>query len=98
MEVVMEHLPLVHDATQRLVLTVDGRTDNQWSEPSLLPGWSRAHVIAHLALNAEGMVGAVHGLRIGRPVPMYASNEQRDADIEKLAGTDLTSLRERFFA
>ena len=50
--------PLVHccqlTATQRLVRTVDGLTDDDWPTPSLLPDWTRAHVVAHLALNAEG--------------------------------------------
>lgn len=76
--------------------TVDGLDDAAWTEPSLLPGWTRAHVVAHLALNAEGLAGVLHGAHIGRPQPMYVSAETRDSDIEELAGADPAELRERF--
>ncbi len=95
---VTDHLAHVHDATQTLVQTVDGLTDSQWSEPSLLPGWTRAHVVAHLALNAEALAAAVDSLRTDRVLPMYPSNEIRDADIAELGGGRIEPLRERFFA
>jgi maleylpyruvate isomerase len=86
------------DATNRLVRTVDGLADEQYAEPSLLPGWTRAHVVAHLALNAEGLGRAVHGLNVGEPVPVYASSEARDADIEEVAALSPTRLRDRLMA
>jgi maleylpyruvate isomerase len=51
-------------------------------EPSLLPGWSRKHVAAHLALNAEAIGNLVHWAKTGEERPMYTSAEQRSADIE----------------
>jgi maleylpyruvate isomerase len=51
-------------------------------EPSLLPGWTRKHVAAHLALNAEAIGNLVHWAKTGEKRPMYASPEQRGADIE----------------
>src|SRR3954447_6053900 len=39
------------DASARLVRTVDGFHGDDWRAPSLLPGWTRAHVVAHLGLN-----------------------------------------------
>ena len=86
------------DATNRLVRTVDAMTDEQYAEPSLLPGWTRAHVVAHLALNAEGLGGAVLGISTGEPAPMYVSNEARDADIEEVAQLSPTRLRDRLLA
>jgi maleylpyruvate isomerase len=86
------------DATNRLVRTVDAMTEEQYAEPSLLPDWTRAHVVAHLALNAEGLGRAVHGVSSGEPVPVYASNEARDADIEELAAQSPTRLRDRLMA
>jgi maleylpyruvate isomerase len=86
------------DATNRLVRTVDAMTDEQYAEPSLLPGWTRAHVVAHLALNAEGLGGAVHGITSGVPTPMYLSNEARDSDIEQVSALPPTRLRERLLA
>ncbi|TDD26912.1 maleylpyruvate isomerase family mycothiol-dependent enzyme [Kribbella turkmenica] len=50
--------------------------------PSLLPGWSRKHVAAHLALNAAALGNLVHWARTGDARPMYASTEQRNLDIE----------------
>ena len=89
-------LELLDSGTRRLVRTVDAMTDAQWREPSLLPGWTRAHVVAHLTLNAEGLAGALEGVHEGRSVPMYASNERRDSDIAELSKASLSLLRDRF--
>jgi maleylpyruvate isomerase len=92
-------LALLEAGTRRLVRTVDGLADEQWPQPSLLPGWSRAHVVAHLTLNAEGLSTALEGVHEGRPVPMYASQEARDGDIAALATSATPSeLRDRFLA
>jgi maleylpyruvate isomerase len=91
-------LHLLESATRRLVRTVDAMADFQFAEPSLLPGWSRAHVVAHLVLNAEGLASAVEGVREQRAVPMYASQDARDGDIEQLSGADPTVLRDRLLA
>jgi len=86
---------LLQEANGRLVRTVDGFADDDWGRPTGLPGWARAHVVAHLALNAEGLVGALGGVASGGPVPMYASPEGRDHDIDELAGAEPDELRGR---
>jgi maleylpyruvate isomerase len=91
-------LELVHRATQSTVQTVDGLTDSQWVEPSVLPGWTRAHVIAHLTNHAFGTSRAIHGLRNHQPTPIYDSNEARDAGIDRLAGQPVGVIRDRFLA
>lgn len=83
------------EATRRLVRTADGLADPQYAEPSRLPGWTRAHVLAHLALNAEGLAGALTGIVEGERVPMYPSQEARDADIEELAAQAPSVIRTR---
>lgn len=83
------------EATRRLIRTADGLTDEQYAEPSGLPGWTRAHVLAHLALNAEALAGVLRGVVEGDRVPMYASPEARDADIEELAGEEAATIRTR---
>lgn len=89
----------LEEADKRLVRTVDGLTDEEFAAPSLLPGWSRAHVVAHLALNAEGLGRALEGVTKGEPVPVYDSAESRDADVEELAGSaSPAELRERLLA
>jgi maleylpyruvate isomerase len=52
------------------------------SEPTGLDGWSRAHLIAHICANAVALGNLVHWAATGEPRPMYASPEQRLADIE----------------
>ncbi|MDF1602676.1 maleylpyruvate isomerase family mycothiol-dependent enzyme [Nocardioides sp. YIM 152315] len=83
------------EATRRLVRTVDALPDPAYAEPSGLPGWTRAHVVAHLALNAEGLAGALTGVVEGRRVSMYRSQEDRDGDIESLATAAPAVLRSR---
>jgi maleylpyruvate isomerase len=86
---------LLADATARLVRTVDSFGDADWGRPSGLPGWTRAHVVAHLALNAEGLAGALLGVVAAEPTPMYRTQEARDADIEELSGDEPAELRAR---
>ncbi|MDG9691876.1 maleylpyruvate isomerase family mycothiol-dependent enzyme [Streptomyces sp. DH17] len=70
-------LESVRDATERL-LTEVGKLDNaSVTESSRLPGWTRGHVLAHLARNADALVNVLEGR------PMYVSGEVRDADIER---------------
>ncbi|WP_116198719.1 maleylpyruvate isomerase family mycothiol-dependent enzyme [Amycolatopsis circi] len=52
------------------------------SEPSALPGWTRKHLAAHVAANADALGNLVHWARTGERTPMYASPDQRNADIE----------------
>jgi maleylpyruvate isomerase len=85
-------------ADQALVRTVDGFDDADYAGPSLLPDWTRGHVVAHLALNAEGLAGVLHGAHLGQPQAMYASPEARDSDIADLAAAGPAELRERFLA
>lgn len=56
--------------------------DDAFAAPSLLPGWSRAHVLTHVARNADAMINLLRWARTGVRTPAYASREQRDADIE----------------
>ena len=83
------------EATRRLTRTVDGLDDADYTAPTVCAGWSRRHVIAHLALNAEGLAGALRGTVDGHPVPMYRSQEARDRDIEDLAGKAPAAIRGR---
>jgi maleylpyruvate isomerase len=85
-------LASVQDATERLLTAVAKLDNAAVAEPSRLPGWSRGHVLAHLARNADALVNVLEGR------PMYASAEVRDADIERDAPRPLdaqvTDVRE----
>ena len=83
------------EAELRLARTVDGLHRDDWAAPSLLPGWSRAHVVAHLALNGEALRDVLRGEVDHERVPMYESQEERDSDIAELAAAEPAELRER---
>jgi maleylpyruvate isomerase len=74
------------DAGTGLFFGTLGRVpDDGLSSQSLLPGWSRAHVVSHLARNADALCNLLTWARTGVETPMYRNREARAADIE--AGT-----------
>lgn len=85
-------------AAQAFARTVDALTEADLRAPSSLPGWSRGHVVAHVALNGLSLAAVIDGLVRGFPVAMYESDQQRDADIEELAGAEPSELRDRCLA
>ncbi|MGK5628723.1 maleylpyruvate isomerase family mycothiol-dependent enzyme [Streptomyces sp. URMC 123] len=80
---------LVQQATERLITAVEKLDDAGLAAPSRLPGWTRGHVLAHVARNADALVNVLTAARTGTPVPMYRSAEAREADIEEGAGRPL---------
>lgn len=91
-------LELIRHADHSLVRTVDGLSEAAWAEPSLLPDWTRGHVVAHLALNAEGLSRVLTGAHLGQPQAMYDSSEARDTDIDELATAPVPDVRSRLLA
>ncbi|MGW7192615.1 maleylpyruvate isomerase family mycothiol-dependent enzyme [Streptomyces sp. NPDC054838] len=73
----------VREATDRLLTAVAKLDNAALAEESHLPGWTRGHVLAHLARNADALANVFEGR------PMYASGEARDADIERDSGRPL---------
>nr|WP_198663572.1 maleylpyruvate isomerase family mycothiol-dependent enzyme [Jiangella endophytica] len=69
-------------ATERLIATAATLDDADLAASSLCPGWTRAHVLTHVARNADGCANLLAWARTGRENPMYASRESRAADIE----------------
>ena len=63
-------------ATQRLLGTARIIDDADLQAPSLLPGWTRGHVLAHLARGADALRNLMIGVRVGEPRPAYASPER----------------------
>ncbi|MEU7604724.1 maleylpyruvate isomerase family mycothiol-dependent enzyme [Streptomyces sp. NPDC040724] len=73
----------VREATDRLLTAVAKMDDAALAEESHLPGWTRGHILAHLARNADALVNVFEGR------PMYESASARDADIARDAGRSL---------
>lgn len=79
-------------ATVRLLGAARRLTDDQIAGPSLLPGWTRGHVLAHLARGADAMRNLLIWAGTGVETPAYASQESRDSGIEKGAGRSSADL------
>jgi maleylpyruvate isomerase len=82
----------IDTATSRLTATADGLSDGQAREPSRLPGWSRGHVLTHVARNADGLRNLLIWARTGVPTPQYPSQEARNAGIEAGAARTAAEL------
>ena len=81
-----EDLTGARGATQRLLAHVDTLPLDRLREPSLLPGWSRAHVVAHLAGNAWSHVRMLDGCLADEVRRQYDGGaDARAAAIEQLA-------------
>ncbi|WP_081512473.1 maleylpyruvate isomerase family mycothiol-dependent enzyme [Nocardia donostiensis] len=88
-----QQLVEVMAATERLLRTVDTLDDDALRELSLLPGWTRGHVLAHLSRNADSLVNLLLWARTGVETPQYASAFLRDSDIEEGAPRPLSEQR-----
>jgi maleylpyruvate isomerase len=85
----------VRESTARMLLALGSLTGPDVRRPSLLPGWTNAHVLTHLARNADAMVRAAEGARRGEPAAMYPGGPQRRAaDIEAGAARGPVDLAE----
>lgn len=70
--------------------------DGELSGDSLLPGWSRRHVVAHVGYNARALSRLVEWAATGVEHPMYPSPEFRDQEIRFGATLSPTALRNLF--
>lgn len=86
-------LAWMHDGTRRLLVDVAALPDDALGEPTALPGWDRRYLLAHIAANAGALRNLVHWARTGEERRMYASPEQREADIA--AGAELPAAELR---
>ena len=72
---------------------IDRLTDDDLAADSNLPDWSRAHVVAHLARNADALINLLTWARTGVETPMYPSREVRNAGIAATAAAPPAELR-----
>lgn len=79
-------------ATQRLLDAARVLAESDLRQPSMLPGWTRAHVLAHTARSADAMRNLLAWARSGRERLAYASQQAREADIEHGAGLPAKEL------
>jgi maleylpyruvate isomerase len=89
----VRELQWIMDGTGRLLADVAALDDAALDGPSLLPGWSRRYLLSHLANNAGALRNLLHWARTGEERRMYASDEQRAADIAAGATAPAAELR-----
>ena len=100
-----ETLARVVESTAHLIATAEQFDDAAVREPSLLAGWTRGHVLTHVARNADAVIRLLTWAETGVETQMYPSGQARDAEIEQGAGrgaqelvADVREASERFAA
>jgi maleylpyruvate isomerase len=83
----------MREGTSHLLAVVDNLTEAELRAPSELPGWTRAHVVGHLARNAEALTRLATWARTGDETPMYTDREQRAREIDQSAALPTHVLR-----
>jgi len=82
----------IDEATERMVVAVGDLSDADVREDSQLPGWTRGHVITHVARNADGLRNLLNWARTGIETPAYESAEVRNAEIDEGADRSVIGL------
>ena len=70
--------------------------DAELDGDSLLPGWTRRHVTAHIGYNARAIARLIEWAATGVETPMYASTSVRDHEISFGATLSPIALRNLF--
>ena len=87
-------IPAVRASHLTLARVLRELTDDEARAPSRLPGWSRGHVVTHLARNADGLRRMLVGAVEGRVAEMYEGGASaRAAGIEAGAWRSGADLR-----
>jgi maleylpyruvate isomerase len=72
--------------------TIASLTDEELAKPTRCQGWTRAHVIAHLALDADALVNLATWAVTGQEKPDYESLEKRNTAIDTAAAQSAAEL------
>jgi maleylpyruvate isomerase len=88
-----DELDLMQMCTEVFLRAVDDLPDGDFAEASRLPGWTRAHVVAHVHFNALALRRLLSWSRTGVPSQMYPSLESRTDDIEQGSRLEPAVLR-----
>lgn len=83
------------EGTRLLLDAVTRLDDRGYDRSTALPGWTRRHVIGHVAANADALGNLVRWAATGVETPMYASPEERTAGIERAAALPTAELAAR---
>jgi maleylpyruvate isomerase len=100
---------MLADSAARFLVTAQALTDDDLYQASALPGWTRAHVLTHLAQGTDSRTGLLRAARAGRVGRQYPSEQARAeaidagarrppavirADLQRAVQDCLTAIRE----
>ncbi|MFI7484268.1 maleylpyruvate isomerase family mycothiol-dependent enzyme [Kocuria sp. M1R5S2] len=92
-EQLKSQLLLVRRGTAFWSRKVNELADDELDGASLLPGWTRRHVIAHVGYNARALTRLVQWANTGVETPMYSSPAARNEEIAYGATLPARALR-----
>ena len=88
-----EHLEWWRQGEEHLATALGRLTDEELDGPSLLSGWTRAHVLAHLAGGADALVNLLTWAATGVETPACSSDQAREDQIAETAALPPVQLR-----
>jgi len=89
-----EHVAGCAAAHQRLLSSLDDLTDAECRDPSMLPNWSRGHVLTHLARNADSHTHLLLAASKGETADQYPGGiAARNQAIEDGSSNSAAALR-----
>jgi maleylpyruvate isomerase len=91
-----ERLLIARRGTAYFAQRLSELSDNDFGGDSLLPGWSRRHLVAHVGYNAAALCRLMDWAATGEETPMYESVEQRGREISEGATLSPAALRNLF--
>jgi len=91
-----ERLAIVRRGTEHFAEALAELYDADLDGDSLLPGWSRRHVVAHVGYNALAIARLVDWATTGVETRMYESPDARDSEIAHGAALSAKELRRLF--
>jgi len=91
-----ERLLIARRGTAYLSQRLAELTDDELDGPTLLEGWTRRHLVAHIGYNAAALCRLMDWAATGVETPMYSSTEQRAQEIAEGATLNPAALRNLF--
>lgn len=89
-----QNLDLLDRETDRLVASARDLSETDRDAPTLCPDWDVAHLLTHVARNADALLNLVRWARDGQEREAYASEEARARDITEGAARPLEAVVE----
>ncbi|MDH6284087.1 maleylpyruvate isomerase family mycothiol-dependent enzyme [Prescottella agglutinans] len=91
-----ERLNIAREGTAYFAQRLAALSDSEFDDPTLLEGWTRRHLVAHVGYNAAALCRILDWAATGVETPMYESMEQRAREIDEGATLSVGTLRNLF--